>query len=122
MGARPNHVIIYACLTTFLNVCCIRCIMRILPSLFVAKMSSSHLTHLRALPASGTCLPPAPACLQYLPASDICRLLAACQRAYYHLHQLTNAHPPIQLFNNTRTACILFALSSAIFHSLSASY
>jgi hypothetical protein len=62
MGARPNHMIIYACLTAFLSACCIRCIMRILLSLFAAEVSSGHLTHLRALPASSTCLPLVPVC------------------------------------------------------------
>jgi hypothetical protein len=51
-------VFLNACLTAFLNACYIRCIMRILLSLFAAEVSSGHLSHLRALPASSTCLPP----------------------------------------------------------------
>jgi hypothetical protein len=66
MGARPNHVIIYGCLIAFLSACCICCIMRILPSLFAAEISSGHLTHLRALPASSTC-PTSNTCLPLIP-------------------------------------------------------
>jgi hypothetical protein len=55
-------VFLNACFTAFLNACCIRCIMRILLSLFAAEVSSGHFSHLRALPASSICLPSVPVC------------------------------------------------------------
>jgi hypothetical protein len=73
MGARPNHMIIYAYLTTFLSACW--------HSLYHAHATKpirrgNELGPPYA-PARVTCLQHLP-CLQYLPVFGTCLLPAAC--------------------------------------------